>query len=339
MKRSSKSTGRDPEQGTSRQETAKHGTLVQVARLYYEENLSQQEIADRLEVSRSLIALYLQNAREAGIVRVKIVDPTNNCIGLASALKKQTGVKQVTVIPNPRGSQTLGLRAVTGAAAEHIAESLVDGATLGISWGRTTAVVAELLNPTRARQVDVVPLLGESGHSVLHSQMNQLVMQAAQRLGAKAHFLSLPMVVSSAALRDALVKEDGIRDIISQWDRIDLACVGIGVVPPVPGMVIYIGDEALPRLIKAGAVGDICGIYYDRDGRIIETGFEDRLIAASIGQLKAAGSLVAVAYGDDKATAVLGALRTGLISNLFIDQSMAERILAGIAAENNRKTC
>jgi len=348
MTQSRKSPDKAPKQETrkqgaskqrdTKQETSKQGTLVQVARLYYEENLSQQEIADRLEVSRTLITLYLQNARESGIVRVKIVDPTNNCIGLAATLKKLTGIKQITVIPNPRGLQTLSLRAVAGAAAEHLTESLADGTTFGIAWGRTTAVVADLLNRTQARRVDVLPLLGESGHSVLHSQMNQLVMQAAQRLEAKAHFLSLPMIVSSAALRDALVKEDGIWDIISKWDRIDLACVGIGVVPPVPGMVVYIGDEVLPRLIKDGAVGDICGIYYDRNGQIIKSGLEDRLIAANIEQLKAAGSLVAVACGDDKAVAVLGALRTGLVSTLFIDQSMAERILAGITAEKNRKT-
>ncbi|MCX6878537.1 MAG: hypothetical protein NTW21_32695 [Verrucomicrobia bacterium] len=343
MKRHSKSSDKAPKQGTpkqatSKEEASKQGTLVQVARLYYEENLSQQEIADRLEVSRSLIALYLQNAREAGIVRVKVIDPTNNCIGLSAALMKQTGVKQITVIPNPRGTQTLSVRAVAGAAAEHLTESLADGATFGIAWGRTTAVVAELFNATRARRVDVVPLLGESGHSGLHSQMNQLVMQAAQRLGAKAHFLSLPMIVSSAKLRNALVKEDGIRDIISQWDRIDLACMGIGVVPPVSGMVVYIGDDALPRLIKDGAVGDLCGIYYDRNGRIIKSGFEDRIIAASIEQLQAAGSLVAVACGDDKAVAALGALRTGLVQTLFIDQSMAERILAELAAEKTRKT-
>jgi deoxyribonucleoside regulator len=348
MTRSRKSAEKDSKQPpakrgaskviSSRQETAKLGTLVQVAQLYYEENLSQQEIADRLGVSRPLINLYLQNAREVGIVRIQIIDPTNNCIGLASTLKKQTGVKHITIIPNPRGSQSLSLRAVAGAAAEHLTESLSDGATFGLAWGRTTATVTDLLKPTRARQVNVVPLMGDSGHSVLHSQMNQLVMLAAQRLGVKAHFLSLPMILSSPGLRNALVKEDGIRDIIRQWDRLDLACVGIGVVPPVTGMVVYIGDEALPRLIKNGAVGDICGIYYDRDGKIIKSGFEDRMIAASVDQLKAAVSLVSVASGDDKALAVLGAMRTGLVSTLFIDQSMAERIIEEIAAEKSNKT-
>ncbi|MEI7902596.1 MAG: sugar-binding domain-containing protein, partial [bacterium] len=141
-----------------------------------------------------------------------------------------------------------------------------------------------------------------------------------------------PMVVSSPELRSALVKEVGIRDVIDRWDRVDLACVGIGVVPPVPGMVVYIGDEQLPRLIEAGAVGDLCGIYYDREGRIIKSGLEDRLIAAGLRQMKAMGNLVAVACGEEKAVAVLGALRTGLISTLFIDQKTVERILAGLQA-------
>lgn len=146
MKRPGKSADNARKQGASKQraakqETSKQGTLVQVARLYYEENLSQQEIADRLEVSRTLITLFLQNAREAGIVRVQIVDPTNSCIGLAAALKKKTGVKHITVIPNPRGSQILSLRAVAGVAAEHLAESLSDGATFGLAWGRTTTMV------------------------------------------------------------------------------------------------------------------------------------------------------------------------------------------------------
>lgn len=320
MKRPRKSSGAEPVQGT----------LVQVAHLYYDENLSQQEIADRLKVSRSLVAHYLQNAREAGIVRIQIVDPENARTDLAASLKRATGVKHVTVIPNPRGSTMLTVRAVAGAAASFLTERLRDGDTFGLGWGRTTTVVADLLRPPRAHRIDVLPLMGESGHSGLYSQMNQLVMQAAQALRAKAHFLSLPMVVSTPGLRNALVKEAGIRDVIGRWNRIQLACVGIGVVPPVPGMVVYIGDEYLPRLLEAGAVGDMCGIYYDREGRILPSGLEDRMIAASVDQLKAIDCLTAVACGEDKAVAVLGALRTGLISALFIDQAMAEQILASL---------
>ena len=82
----------------------------------------------------------------------------------------------------------------------------------------------------------------------------------------------------------------------------------------------------------------MCGIYFDREGRIIENGLEDRMISASYDQLKAIDCLVAVACGVDKAVAVLGALRTGLISTVFIDQDMAENILARLSATNARKT-
>ncbi len=306
------------------------GTLVQVARLYYDEELSQQEIADRLGVSRSLIAQYLQRARAAGIVRIQIVEPDSACSGLATALAEATGVSHITVVPTPHGALELAVRAVATAAAESLTGSIEDGNTLGMGWGRTTSMVADLLKPPQASGVAVLPLMGESGHSGMHSQMNQLVMRASEHLHATPHFLSLPMVVSKAALRDALVQEAGIGDVIDLWNGIDAGCVGIGVVPPVPGMIVYIGEEYLPRLIEAGAVGDICGIYFDREGTILESGLEDRMIAANADQLRAVKNMIAVASGPDKAIATLGALRTGLISSLFIDQALAEQTLAAV---------
>ena len=109
------------------------GTLVQVAHLYYNENLSQQKIADRLGVSRSLIAQYLQRAKETGIVRIKIYDPENVCENLMSFLKKEADIKNLTVVPTPHGSKDLVFRAVGAAAAEFVTNNLRDGDTLGLA--------------------------------------------------------------------------------------------------------------------------------------------------------------------------------------------------------------
>ncbi|MBT3296549.1 MAG: winged helix-turn-helix transcriptional regulator [Verrucomicrobia bacterium] len=303
---------------------------MQVARLYYDEELSQQEIADQLGVSRSLIAQYLQRARAAGIVRIRIVEPDSACSGLETALVEATGVSRISVVSTPHGSPELALRAVATAAAGFLSDELHDGDTLGLGWGRTLSLVVDLTKPAHAHGVDVLPLMCESGHTGMHSQMNELIMRAADHLHATPHFLSLPMVVSTPKLRNALVQEAGIREVIDRWNKVDVAAVGIGVVPPVPGMIVYIGEEHLPRLIDAGAVGDICGIYYDRQGAIIENGLEDRIIAANVDQLRSVDNLAAVACGSDKAIAVLGALRTGLISSLFIDQALAEQMLAAV---------
>jgi deoxyribonucleoside regulator len=74
-------------------------TLVQVATLYYEDNKLQQEIADQLGVSRSLIALYLKRAREQNIVRIQIVNPQDQCEDVALALQDKSGLRSVHVIP------------------------------------------------------------------------------------------------------------------------------------------------------------------------------------------------------------------------------------------------
>ena len=305
---------------------AMHGTLVQVAHLYYDEGLSQQQIADQLDVSRSLIAQYLIRAREEGIVRIQIMDPSHTCTGLADVVKKKTGVKSVTVIPNPHGSSSLTLRALASAAGDFITNNLKEGDTLGMAWGRTTSAVVDMLKPAPVINVEIVPLMGECGQAGMHSQMSRLVMLAAERLKATPYFLSLPMVLSTATLRGALIKESAVGDVIERWNYVDFACVGIGVVPPVPGMVVYIGEEKIPELVKAGAVGDICGIYYDRDGNIIPSGLEQRIIRISVEQLQNMSTVTAVACGEEKAGAVLGALRTGLVTDLFIDQALAEHI-------------
>jgi len=141
-------------------------------------------------------------------------------VDLATSLEKAAGVKQVTVIPNPHGSRELALRAVASAAANFLSESLDDGDTLGLAWGRTTSLVVDSLKLPHAGSIDVLPLMGESGHSGMHSQMNQLVMRAAEHLHATPYFLSLPMVVSSAGLRDALLREAGICEVIDRWNKI-----------------------------------------------------------------------------------------------------------------------
>lgn len=305
---------------------AMQGTLVQVARLYYDEDLSQQEIADRLGVSRSLIAQYLKRARDMGIVRIRVVDPDNACAGLQAELKERLGLKHLTVVPTPHGSGELASRAVAAAAADFISASLRDGDTFGLAWGRTSSRIVDLLPAPNLSRLDVVPLMGECAHEGMHSQMNNLVIRAAERLHATPHFLSLPMVLSRVDLRDALLAEIGVKNVADAWNHLDVACMGIGVVPPVPGMVVYIGEEHLPRLIEAGAVGDVCGIYYNRDGKIIESGLENRMIAANAEQLRQTDCLTAAACGADKTIAVLGAVRTRLIDALFIDQTIAERI-------------
>ncbi len=302
-------------------------TLVQIANMYYKENLSQQEIANQMGVSRSLIATYLQRARDQQVVRIEIADPRDDSAHLALELCQRFAIEKAVLVPYGHKSDELTRRAVAAEAAKFIETRMNDGDVLGIGWGRTTSRMVDLLAPTRPLSVDVVPLLGESGHESTYSQMNHLILRTAQHFGGKPHFLLAPMVVGSPQLRDMLWRDVVVREVATQWDRMTIACFGIGVLPPTPGMIVYVGDVHTPMLVSKGAVGDVCVHPYNQEGEILKTPLTDCLIGVGVEQLKRTPCRIAIASGIEKANAIIGALRTGLVTHLFVDMETAAAVI------------
>ena len=301
--------------------------LIQIAHLYYDENLSQQAIADRLNVSRSSIAHYLQLARERGIVRIEVIDPQNNCENMAMEIHNHYKLDRVYVVPRMHQYSDLNMRAIAGAASKYLENNLVDGDILGMAWGRTITRLTELLAPSVPRHIDVVPLMGERGYTGSYSQINQIVLQAAQSFNAVPHFLLTPMIVGTQNLRDSLVKDVVVSEVIERWDRLTTAIIGIGAIPPQPGSIVYVGEKYMAMMEEKGAVGDICGRYFDVEGKLVEAEFYDRMIGISLDQVRSTKQVIAVAGGVEKTRAVIAAMKTNLIKVLFIDEMLADSIL------------
>ena len=302
-------------------------TLVQVAHLYYDENLSQQEIADRLMVSRSSIAQYLQQARERGIVRIEVVNPTNNCESMALEIQDRTNLDRVFVVPSMHKYHDLTMRAIAGAASTYLEKTLVDSDILGIAWGRTITRIVQLLAPAVPRDIDVVPLMGERGYTGTYSQINQIVLQAAKSFSAHPYFLLAPMFVGSKQLRDDLLHDPAVSMVVERWDKLTTAVIGIGAIPPQPGSIVYVGTKYMRQMQEQGAVGDICGRHFDNNGNLIDAEFYDRMISVSLDQIRKINRVIAVAGGIEKSRAVIAAMRTKLFSVLFIDEMLAENLL------------
>lgn len=301
-------------------------TLVQVATLYYEENRSQQEIADQLGVSRSLIALYLKRAREQNIVRIQIVNPQDMCEDLAFALQGLGGLRSVHVIPNPTAGELI-LRSLGGAVARFLEQRLQDGDLVGLGWGRAIMEAVNLSAPARPRRIEVVPLLGESSFTGSYTQMNQIVLQMGRAYSGQPYFLLAPLMVGSQTLRDALLADEIAQPVAERWNRLTVACIGIGALPPVHGQVVYLGEANVGEYVARGAVGDIVARHFSLLGSQIYTPLDDRIIAIGLEQLRSAYTVVAAAGGIEKTQAILGALRTRLITDLFLDQELAQSVL------------
>jgi DNA-binding transcriptional regulator LsrR (DeoR family) len=221
----------------------------------------------------------------------------------------------------------LTMRAIAGAASTYLEKTLVDSDILGIAWGRTISRTVQLLAPSIPRDIDIVPLMGERGYTGNYSQINQVVLQAAQSFSAHPYFLLAPMFVGSKQLRDDLLHDPAVSMVVERWERLSTAIIGIGAIPPQPGSIVYVGTKYMRQMQEQNAVGDICGRFIDKEGNLIEAEFYDRMISISLDQIKKINRVIAVAGGIEKTRAVIAAMKTKLFSELFVDEMLAENLL------------
>jgi DNA-binding transcriptional regulator LsrR (DeoR family) len=297
------------------------------ARLYYGDDLSQQEVAERLNVSRSTVSRLLQLARETGIVRIEVRPPSPSAelsAGLAEALELRSAV----VVPAPaRGGGVQAL--VTPALAELSALRLAPGSVLTTSSGEALWHIARTQKLPDLRGVRLVPAVGGMDEVEVRFQPNEIARRIADASGADVSFLHVP-ALPSATLRRSIMADPEIAARLALWDRLDAALVGIGAAPEVL--------ETGPSHIMAArgeldsAVGNVASRHFDLDGGPVEFPDEARMLVVTRAQLKACGTVIGVAAGPLKVVAIIGAARAGLIDVLVTDAPTASAVLERLAA-------
>jgi deoxyribonucleoside regulator len=304
--------------------------MVQVARMYYENNLTQEEIANRLNLSRQKVSRLLIEARTQGIVRISVIDPTPADPGLRQELKDRFHLHEVVLASGEKleGDQ---LRAAIGlAASEYLTKVLRDDQTVGIGWGRTLFDAVNLLRENGSRRISVIPLIGGVGDISPFFQVNELGRRLAEAFHGSFRHLYAPAFIQDSATLDSLLKTQEICQVVDLWKRMDVAIVGIGHVGFQHISSMFFADHITPatlaQLEAKGTIGDICARFFDIHGSQVypETG----VIGIDLDTLKTIPDVIAIAGGSEKVKAVLGALRGSLIKTLVTDTATARAVLA-----------
>lgn len=303
------------------QDIAATRTLMHmVAKLHYESDMSQVEIARKLDVSTATISRLLNKARAAGIVRIEVIglsSPEN----MTADLVQRLGLKHAYVVDAPQNNVLDSLR--TPLASLLSQAGLAAGSVLGIGWGRAVREVT-LAGLPRLPGVLTVALNGGMQQAAAHFQITEFVRRAAEQMEGTPYFLHAPYI-SSPELRDAFLRDRSVQEIISLWDRLDVAIVGIGLThepKPSETSTATPGEQALSH-----ATGDVLRHYITEAGEILHWEGEERMIAASVEQLRRTPLTVGVAATPEKAAAIIGAVRSGMINSLVTDVNTAQAIL------------
>jgi DNA-binding transcriptional regulator LsrR (DeoR family) len=315
-------------------------SLLAVARLYYLQDQSQQQIASTLGISRSNVSRMLTAAVDAGIVEVRINDPAGRDPGLEDRMKNAFGLRDVRVASRRRGHGPVDpLTGVGTQAAQVLLENLDDRTTVALSWGRSLQAMVWATRTEREYPIQLVQLVG--GLSSISNEISgqELVRELASRLGSPGYrYLHAPAALGSREARDALLGEASIAQALDLARGADLAFVGIG--SPGHGSSaailesLHLSDRELKRFWDQKPVGDVAARYFDSEGRPVTGAVEGRVLAVSVPDLLRIPTVVGVAAGRAKAEGVLGALRGHLLDMLVCDDSLARAVLAGEGKEH-----
>ena len=323
--------------------------LVKAARLYYESDMTQATIADRMRLSRQKVQRLLDLAKEKGVVRIVIEPLMGIYDDLERALEERFGLREAVVVETTAYDlEATVAREVGVGAAEYLLRVLRPRDRIVISWGGALLGMVNALrgHPHRdMRGITVIQGLGAGVDPSRDTHSTELTRRLAHFTGGQAVPLPAPGVAGSRQARNAFLHDPAVARVLEEARSADLAFVGIGA-PRQDSILIREGSivrwAELEALKKKGAVGDINLRYFDQEGRAIPSDLDDRVIGLTLEDFRRVPHVVGVSGGAAKLGAIRGALEGKLIHVLITDNVTVLKLLedrgAASPARPKRKT-
>ncbi len=305
--------------------------LAFVAEKYFREDLRQTDIAELVGVTRSAVSRMLTEAREKGLVEILIHHPLQFDHELEGKLQRELNLQFTSVVIFQEGAEYEDQRKKLGKAASRLLIKLIEPEhRVGIGWGTSVQAAIEALDKSPVRDPQVIQLVGVLGSSRHSYSAQTLVDQMAQKLGGEGIYLYAPFIVENRQTAASLLEDPSVDRAIAKGRECDIALMGIGTTRPdycslYKGNHLSLSDLDLIR--TAGAVGDVCALYFDQNGQLSPVDFHDRRIGISQQDLRNIPTRLAVAGWIEKAEAILGAIRGGYVNSLVTDKLTALRVL------------
>jgi len=303
-----------------------HEFRIRVAWYYYKAGMTQEEIANRLGINRARVIKILDNARREGLVSFHINSPYANCLQLEKRLIERWNLRDAFI--TPAIDRALINKNIGAACAQYIELNLADDETLiGIGWGNTVSLMLRYLSLRTREGVSLITLSG--GLPAYLQYACEEDTNPLSKFNNRFHLIPSPLMVTSAETCRSILKEPEIDRVIHMAELANIAVVGIGAVAADATFASfgYITVHEIEILRKRGAVGDILGQFYDKDGRVLDVQYHNRLIAVRLEKLRYMQHVIGIAGGEHKIEAIKSALRGGYIHSLITDEHTALRLM------------
>ena len=309
----------------------KWNMLAMVANLYYNSEMTQSEIADRMYTSRSKISRMLKEARQLGIVEINIKEPWERDLDLESKLHSLYKIKNIRVVTAKENSNEQIISRLSEVSAYYLDSIVKSGMIVGISWGNTLYHIVKYIDANNKKNIPikVVPIMGASNIKKPERDAMDLAKDLASAYGGTYQYIYAPLFVNSTQAKESLMHDDIIKNAVDMAKNADVILTSVGSIE-YKTWGNYLGEKTFDVLGSHGAVGHMGGHFFDKNGKEIKTTLAKRMIGIEFDDLIHCKNVVCVAYGQSKAMAVSGALRGGFVDTLIIDTECARAVLENV---------
>lgn len=296
---------------------------------------TQGDIAARLGVSPAKVHRLIAHAQRNGYIRFQIEGRPLECLELEESFARSFGLNNCIVAPDISvgpSDEDAAIRGVGAAAGNLLAGMLGAGdiTQIGVGMGRTLKA-AVMAMPRIARDDLAIVSISGSLTRKLSANPYDVVQHMVERTGGEGYYLPVPYLAATVAEKDIFLSQPSVQELLARARRSDTFVVGIGSLED-EGHLVRMGlisPEEQVSLRAAGAVGDLMGRFIDIDGKVVPVNLGEQSVGLPFEDVQGA-RVLALAGGVSKTAATLSALRTGVITDLVIDEALA-RCLAETA--------
>lgn len=303
---------------------------VKAAELYYQDDKTQGEIGELLQITRWKAGRLIAHAKEAGYVRIQIVHPRARRGELERELRDQFGLEDAVVVPGLGDVDSLALRRrVAAAAAEYLASMRPVTKVLGVSWGRTLHDIAEELRQDWARGVRVVQINGGVSLSRRASPAADIAAKIAMKSRGSAEMLPSPAILERIETKRAIESDRTVAAVLDLGRKADtyLFSAGLADVGSVLSDSGYLSQQDLAVLRERGAVGDVLSRFIDANGYPVDSELDERTVGLRLEELRGAHRSIAVISGEQKHDICRTVVTGGLCTVLVTDELTAQHLI------------
>jgi len=302
--------------------------LAKIASLYYLEGLTQQRIANKLNISRTKVSRYLTKARKEKIVNIQVRYPAEDFSDMEHCIEKKFKLSECVIVDTLESEEAI-IKSMGDSFNNLLSRILKDRSFLGIGWGSSLRELSNHINIMDLHDIRVIPMIGGLGKTGTGVHTNSVAKKIADMVGGISYMIHSPAVMDSREVKEIMEKDSNVKEIMDMSEKIDTALIGLSHLGE-DSTMIKTGSftkKDFKYLESLGVVGDVNLIFVDSEGRHVQNKLDERIVRVPTKRLKKIRNVIGVAFGKRKLEIILAALRGQIINILFTDKDTAKDII------------